>query len=104
MDFSYSEEQEKLIARCVEKLNKNGVIIIRDADPGMKRRQRGTALSEFFSTRLSFNLTRDGHKKLYFTPREAYEKIFAGLGLDVEIIDETSLTSNLVYVLRKKHG
>jgi 1-acyl-sn-glycerol-3-phosphate acyltransferase len=98
------EEQEKLIARCVEKLNKNGVIIIRDADPGMKRRQRGTALSEFFSTRLSFNLTRDGHKKLYFTPREAYEKIFAGLGLDVEIIDETSLTSNLVYVLRKKHG
>jgi len=97
-----AEEQEKLITACSGKLNAGGVIIIRDADADMQRKHRGTKLTEFMSTRTGFNRTRAGGNKLYFMPKRFYLGIFEKLGLEIEIIDDTKLTSNLVYILRKK--
>jgi SAM-dependent methyltransferase len=97
-----AEDQEKLITGCSGKLNAGGVIIIRDADADMRRKHRGTKLTEFISTRTGFNKTRAGGSKLYFMPKRFYLGIFEKLGLEIEIIDDTKLTSNLVYILRKK--
>jgi 1-acyl-sn-glycerol-3-phosphate acyltransferase len=95
-------EQEKLIVSISQKLAPGGVIIIRDADADMRKKHLGTRISEFMSTRIGFNKTGTAANKLYFMPKQFYLAIFERLNLDVEVIDDTKLTSNLVYVLRKR--
>ncbi|MCX6251453.1 MAG: methyltransferase domain-containing protein [Bacteroidetes bacterium] len=93
-------EQEGLLQRCIENLRENGVILIRDADTGIKRRHKGTRLTEFFSTRSGFNMTMNVDKKLHFTSREMIENIVSRNDLQLEIIDPEKLTSNLFYIIR----
>jgi 1-acyl-sn-glycerol-3-phosphate acyltransferase len=95
------DEQERLLIRCIEKLESGGVMIIRDADRQMGRKHFGTRLSEFFSTNIGFNKTLDNRKELYFTSREKIEAIVSLHGLKSEIIDETRMTSNLIYIVKK---
>jgi 1-acyl-sn-glycerol-3-phosphate acyltransferase len=95
------DEQEKLIVRCIEKLEVGGVMIIRDADRQMGRRHAGTKLSEFFSTRIGFNQTSGDKKELYFTSREKISEILLRYNVKVEVIDETKMTSNIVFIVIK---
>jgi hypothetical protein len=83
-------------------MKENGMILIRDADAGMRKKHLGTRISEFLSTRIGFNATRGKDNKLYFRPKEFYLEIFDDLELETEIIDDTRMTSNLVYVLKNK--
>jgi 1-acyl-sn-glycerol-3-phosphate acyltransferase len=94
------EEHEKLIGKCIDKLEDGGIIVIRDADRQMGKKHFGTRLSEFFSTRIGFNQTRGEDKKLYFTSREKLLKILEKHGMEVEIVDETKMTSNLIFIAR----
>ncbi|MDT8393457.1 MAG: MMPL family transporter [Bacteroidales bacterium] len=96
------EEQEALIRNCIENLAPQGIIIIREADIGMKKKHLGTRISEILSTGFGFNKTRGSHKKLYFRSKEKYLDIFAQYDLDVDIIDETKMNSNLIYILKNK--
>ena len=96
------EEQAKLIGRCAASLRPGGTIIMRDADAAMRRKHLGTRLSEIISTRSGFNRTWQGRRKLFFLPGEKYLELFSQSGLEAEIIDQTKLTSNLIYILRKK--
>lgn len=96
------DEQEKLIVSCSGKLNAGGVLIIRDADADMQKKHLGTRLSEFLSTGIGFNKTPAETHALHFMPKSFYLGIFEKLGLELEIVDDTKLTSNLVYILRKK--
>lgn len=95
------EEQEKLIIRCIENLEEGGILIIRDADRQMGRKHFGTRLSEFFSTRIGFNRTQEGANKLYFTSREKITGILSRYRMRVEVIDETKMTSNIVFIATK---
>jgi len=95
------EEQEKLIVRCIETLEDGGILIIRDADRQMGRKHLGTRLSEFFSTRLGFNQTREGRGKLYFTSMAKISEILSRYDLQVKVIDETKTTSNIVFIAGK---
>jgi 2-polyprenyl-3-methyl-5-hydroxy-6-metoxy-1,4-benzoquinol methylase len=92
------DEQEALIRRCIENLEEGGMLVIRDADRQLQKRHTGTRLSEFFSTRIGFNQTRRGEKKLFFTSKEKILRILKDRGMDVDVVDETKLTSNLVYI------
>ncbi|MCU0371378.1 MAG: 1-acyl-sn-glycerol-3-phosphate acyltransferase [Bacteroidales bacterium] len=94
-------EQERLLMRCIEKLDEGGVMIIRDADRKMGKKHTGTRISEFFSTRIGFNLTKDGANKLYFTSRERISSVLSRYDLQVEVIDNTKMTSNIVFICRK---
>jgi len=94
-------EQERLIVRCIGKLEEDGLLIIRDADRQMGRKHFGTRLSEFFSTNLGFNQTRNEKKELYFTSKEKIMKILAGNNMQVEIVDETKMTSNITFIAKK---
>ena len=95
-------EQEKLIANCVKNLKPDGVIIIRDADAGLKKKHAGTKISEILSTGLGFNKTWNNEKKLFFVSKEQYLEIFSQHNLSVNTLDETKMTSNLIYILRKE--
>jgi len=96
------EEQEKLIVRCIENLEDGGILIIRDADRQMGRKHFGTRLSEFFSTRIGFNKTEESRNRLYFTSRAKISGILARYDMLVEVIDETKMTSNIVYIGMKR--
>ncbi len=102
LHYMPEEEQERLITKCAAKLNENGVIIIRDADAGMKRKHMGTKFSEWLSTGIGFNLTERNQHKLYFSSKEIYLGIFTNLNLEVLVIDHTKASSNLLYILKKK--
>jgi SAM-dependent methyltransferase len=95
------DDQEKLIVRCIENLEKGGTLIIRDADRQMERKHIGTRLSEFFSTRIGFNQTLEGKNELYFTSREKIMEILSRYGMSVEVVDEGRMTSNIVFIAVK---
>ena len=51
---------------------------------------------------MGFNQTRDGRKKLYFTSKEKISDILSRYDMEVEVIDETRMTSNIVFICRMK--
>lgn len=89
--------QIKVVESCIEKLNNNGQIIIRDADKDLGKRHLGTKITEFLSTNIGFNKTKF---KLEFVSRTMMETIATKHNLNLEVIDNTKRTSNLIYVLR----
>lgn len=93
-------QQINVIRKSIDSLNAGGVIVIRDANKDLKKRHRGTRLSEFFSTKLiGFNKT--GEKGLFFLSAATIKEAAAGYDLSVEEIDNTKFTSNIIFVLRK---
>jgi 2-polyprenyl-3-methyl-5-hydroxy-6-metoxy-1,4-benzoquinol methylase len=99
LHYLLPQEQEDLLARCVAALEPKGMLIIRDGVVELEERQKRTALTEAFSTRiLGFNRTTN---ELYFISKRRIEAFAVEHQLALEIIDEAKYTSNLVFVLRK---
>ncbi len=92
------EEQEKLISKCILNLNSNGMLLIRDADSSMKNRHRGTRYTEFFSTNFGFNKTKN---KLEFVSSDFIINVVKKHNFKIEKIDNTKLTSNIIYVIKQ---
>jgi len=90
-------EQENLIRKCINHLNPGGMILIRDADKNLEGRHWGTRYTEFFSTNFGFNKTKN---KLEFVSSGFILNILADHKMKVEIIDNTKLTSNIIYIAR----
>ncbi len=96
-------DQEKVISNCINNLNDNGMIIIRDANTKLKERHKGTRFTEIFSTKIfGFNKTISKSKELYFVSSDDIFEIFKKHNMQVEIVDQTKLTSNVVYIIKKK--
>lgn len=90
-------DQEKLIEKCISNLNPNGMILIRDADSSMSKRHLGTRYTEFISTNVGFNKTKN---KLEFVSSTFIIDIAKKNNLNIEKIDNTKLTSNIIYVIK----
>jgi 1-acyl-sn-glycerol-3-phosphate acyltransferase len=94
------ENQKQLILRCIDTLNYEGMIIIRDGDSSKRQKHRLTKITEFFSTRLlGFNKTIG---KLEFTSHETILNIVSGHHVDVNVVDNDKHTSNVIYIISKK--
>ncbi len=94
------EEQKTLISKCLSKLNSGGKLIIRDGNSEMKKKHKGTLVTEYFSTKfLKFNKTN--FDKLHFTSFSQIKKIAEENNFIVETIDNTVLTSNQIYILKR---
>lgn len=91
--------QEQLIERCIENLNENGTIIIRDANSSLANKHFYTKVTEFFSTRLGFNKT--GQNKMYFIPRDFILNLAEKNNVDVQLLDNAKITSNEMFILKK---
>lgn len=91
-----------VIESCISKLNKGGVLVIRDADKDIEGRQKGTWYTEFMSTKVfGFNKTKDDG--LHFVSGNTIKNTLINHPhLTVEVIDNTKLTSNITYVARYK--
>ncbi|MGQ0829132.1 MAG: 1-acyl-sn-glycerol-3-phosphate acyltransferase [Bacteroidota bacterium] len=90
-------EQEKLITKCIHTLHPNGIILIRDADKSLKNRHKGTRYTEFFSTTFGFNKTKN---KLEFVSADFIIDIVKKCNMKIEKIDNTRMTSNIVYIIK----
>jgi len=99
LHYISEEAQASLITECAKHLNENGKIIIRDADKNLEKRHRGTKYTEFFSTKSGFNKLEG--EKLHFTSRDSIKEIAKQLNLYFEVIDNTKLTSNLIFIISK---
>lgn len=91
--------QDKLLEKCMNRLNEGGKIIIRDADRDKARRHRGTQYTEFFSTRSGFN--RAENNRLYFFSGSKIVRLADQNGFRTDIIDNNRFTSNMMFVLQK---
>ncbi|HEV7232267.1 MAG TPA: 1-acyl-sn-glycerol-3-phosphate acyltransferase [Bacteroidia bacterium] len=100
LHYLEEEQQEKLIRNCIEKLNPGGMLIIRDANRDLSRRHWGTRYTEFFSTKvLGFNKTSG--KGLHFISASRIEETLRSYSyLNFEVLDNTRMTSNIIYVVR----
>jgi 1-acyl-sn-glycerol-3-phosphate acyltransferase len=95
------ESQVKVIHKFLDKLNKNGVLILRDANSDMKGKHLGTRYTEFFSTNMGYN--KISEKGLSFVSSKLIEDtILERGGFSCEIIDNTRYLSNLVYIIKHK--
>jgi 2-polyprenyl-3-methyl-5-hydroxy-6-metoxy-1,4-benzoquinol methylase len=92
------EKQDELLTNCISHLNPGGIIMIRDADKDLKKRHLGTRYTEFFSTHSGFNKSLD--RRLFFFSGRQIHELAGRNNMRVDVIDETKLTSNLLYILR----
>lgn len=94
------ENQSLLLKKCVENLNGNGKIIIRDGNTQNTEQQKVTRLTEIFSTKIfRFNKTAG---KLCFTSSDAIRKFADDNSLTFSAIANDNRTSNTIYILKKK--
>lgn len=100
LHYLKEEQQINVIEHCVEKLNKNGVLLIRDADKDISSRQKGTWYTEFMSTTV-FGFNKTSNDGLHFVSGTLIKNTISKFPhLSLEIIDNTKLTSNIIYVVR----
>ncbi len=93
--------QVNLLEKCFNRLNQNGIIVIRDGVKELTKRHFGTRLTEFFSTRLlGFNKT--GQEGLTFISRQLIEDVARRHHFTITVSDTTRFTSNVIFVLKKR--
>ncbi len=98
LHYLTADQQLHVIENCIDNLNDNGMILIRDGNKDLQERHWGTRYTEFFSTNFGFNKTQN---KLEFISGTTLLNQLVPYNLKVEIIDNTKFTSNIIYVLRK---
>jgi len=92
--------QDKLLHRIYNKLNPGDTFILRDGITDMKQRMKGTELTEFFSTTIfGFNKTSND---LHFISMHTIESFANKHQMEIEVVDETHYTSNVIIIMKKK--
>ncbi len=93
-------EQIQLVEKCMRHLQPNGTIIIREGNADLKKRHRGTKLTEFFSTSF-FGFNKTAGRGLSFLPGNLIREIASVQNMDYSEIDNSKFTSNILYLLKK---
>jgi 1-acyl-sn-glycerol-3-phosphate acyltransferase len=101
LHYLQPDGQKQLIGKCIAGLNPGGMLIIRDGDADLKERQKGTALTEFFSTKfIGFNKT--GKDGLSFLSGQMLRELASAHGMSCTEVDNTKYTSNIIFVIKKE--
>jgi len=95
-----TEQQHQLIRNCLDNLNDGGMLIIRDGDSDLEERHEGTEWTEKFSTQI-FGFNKTKQEGLTFLSGKDIEMIAKDYGLQVERLDLTKNTSNIIFVIQK---
>lgn len=96
MDFG---RQDTLLARCFERVNADGMVLVRDGDASERTRHKATERTEKWSTRIvKFNKTEGD---LHFTDSDRIRAAAVKAGFTVEIVDDSTDTSNKIYIMRR---
>ena len=100
LHYLQPDQQKIVIEKCIRHLAPGGLIVIRDGNKELAKRHRGTELTEVFSTEIiGFNKTSGNG--LFFLSGSMIKEIAAAHGLECREIDETTYTSNIIFVLKQ---
>jgi 1-acyl-sn-glycerol-3-phosphate acyltransferase len=99
LHYLLPEQQDVLLEKCYNALDEGGRLIIRDGVMELQDRIKGTKATELFSTRIfKFNKTQN---ELHYISRASMELFARKKGMSIEVLDNTKLTANLIFVLKK---
>lgn len=99
LHYLVPEAQEIVLKNCFSGLNAGGKLIIREGNADLKERHKGTKLTEFFSVKvMKFNKSAN---ELHFLSGEKLTRLARQHGFDVQIVDDTRLTSNVIFVISR---
>lgn len=93
------DEQEAVLTNCVDALQPNGLLIIRDGVTEKVRKQKTTAITEVFSTQI-FRFNKKTNE-LHFLSRAGIEEFAARNGMQARVVDAAKMTSNVMFVLSR---
>ena len=93
------QKQETLLATCIRQLNAGGKILIRDGNADLEHEHKRTRLTEYLSTHIGFNKTDD--MKLHFISGKWLSQLCHQNGATMKILDEGSVTSNMMFLVEK---
>jgi len=91
-------KQNKILVNCYNKLNDNGIIIIRDGDAEVEKEHKKTRITEWLSTGIGFNKTTN---KLEFISETKIRDFALSNNLKFEIVEQANITSNKIFLLKK---
>ena len=97
------ENQQELIARCIDHLKEGGKLVIRDGNKDLGEQHRGTRISEFFSTRV-FGFNKTGEQGLSFLSGGSIRDIARSKNMNCREINDARFTSNMIFVIEPKHN
>ncbi|MBS1935454.1 MAG: 1-acyl-sn-glycerol-3-phosphate acyltransferase, partial [Bacteroidetes bacterium] len=93
-------QQKQAIEKCMDSLNENGVLVIRDGNNEMSEQHKKTERTEFYSTKIfAFNKTTENG--LSFLAASFIREISGSKKMSCEIINPTDNTSNMIFIIRK---
>ncbi|MCO5260187.1 MAG: MMPL family transporter [Crocinitomicaceae bacterium] len=96
------DEQFNVLENCINKLNKNGILFIRDGVVDLDGRIKNTERTEQLSTKFfKFNKAEND---LEFLEIAAIKNFANTHGLEFEMIEHSKTTSNVLFVLRKNEN
>ena len=99
LHYLLPQQQEQLLEKCVSALRPGGTLILRDGVSELKDRLKGTKATEIFSTKIfKFNKTEND---LHYISKVFIENFAWQYNMELEILDFTRFTSNLVFVIKK---
>lgn len=91
--------QEQLLQKCIDHLNPDGIILLRDGVTDIGKQHKRTLLSELFSTKiLGFN--KKGSLPLSFNSYATIKAIVEKAGASIEIHSESHRTSNVLFTIK----
>jgi 2-polyprenyl-3-methyl-5-hydroxy-6-metoxy-1,4-benzoquinol methylase len=92
-------KQILMLQRTFKAVKPGGFVLIREGNKDLAEKHKGTQLSEFFSVKLlRFNKSVNS---LNFMSGETIKQEAAKHVMEVEILDDTKFTSNVIFVIRK---
>ncbi|WP_143307885.1 trifunctional MMPL family transporter/lysophospholipid acyltransferase/class I SAM-dependent methyltransferase [Chitinophaga vietnamensis] len=94
------EEQEALLQHCINHLEPEGVIVVRDGDSDRAKRHERTRFTEVLSTKV-FGFNKTGRTALSFLSGTHIRNLVSKYGAVAEEIDNSRYTSNVIFVIRK---
>ncbi len=101
LHYLQAKEQQKLIATCLENIQPNGVIIIREGNKNLIKRHSRTRFSEFLSTKV-FGFNKTSNAELNFLSTEMIKEMAEKYLMEYEEIDNAKFMSNMLFVITNK--
>jgi 2-polyprenyl-3-methyl-5-hydroxy-6-metoxy-1,4-benzoquinol methylase len=99
LHYLQPEQQKIVIEKSIRAIKPGGLIVIRDGDKELAKRQKGTELTEKFSTQI-FGFNKTAGKGLSFLSGATIKQIAAANQMQCNEIDESTYTSNIIFVLK----
>ncbi len=96
--FNY-QEQEKLLNKCINSIEPEGIILIREGNSKDEHAHKWTLFTEFLSTKIT-KFNKSG-KKLYFTSEKRLREIAEAADCILTSQKDSSVTSNTLYIIKK---